>query len=285
MIIPLKINLKDKVAVITGGGGILCGSFSEALAECGAKVAIIDINKEAAEKVAEKIKANGGIAIAIKANVLDLESLQKAEKVISHEFGSWSILINGAGGNRPNGTTSNEYLTKEDLISKKNGIFTFFDLERESVEFIFNLNFIGTFLSTQVFAKKMVNEEGAVIINISSMNAYRPLTKIPAYSAAKAAINNFTQWLAVHMAKVNIRVNAIAPGFFLTEQNRSLLTNNDGSFNTRAEKILNHTPMGRFGEPEELLGTLLWLIDEKASSFVNGVVIPVDGGFSAYSGV
>ncbi len=285
MKIPLKINLKDKVAVITGGGGVICGCFSEALAKCGAKVAIIDLNKKAAEKVAEKIKANGGIAIAIRADVLDLESLQKAEKVISDGFGSWSILINGAGGNHPNGTTSKEYLMKEDLISKNDGVFTFFDLERESIEFIFNLNFIGTFLSTQVFAKKMVNVQGAVIINISSMNAYRPLTKIPAYSGAKAAVSNFTQWLAVHMSKVNIRVNAIAPGFFLTEQNRSLLTNDDGSFNTRAEKILNHTPMGRFGEPEELLGTLLWLIDEKASSFVNGVVIPVDGGFSAYSGV
>ena len=285
MNLPLKINLKGKVAIITGGAGVLCGCFSEALAECGAKVAIIDINKDAAEKVVDKIIAKRGIAIAIKANVLDMESLQKAEKIISEEFGSWSILINGAGGNHPKATTSKEYLTKEDLTNKHNEIITFFDLEKEGIEFIFNLNFIGMFLSTQAFAKKMITEEDAVIINIASMNAIRPLTKIPAYSAAKAAVCNFTQWLAVHMSKVNIRVNAIAPGFFLTEQNRTLLTNKDGSFNTRAKKILNNTPMGRFGKPEELLGTILWLIDGKASGFVNGVVIPVDGGFSAYSGV
>ncbi len=285
MNLPFKINLKDKVAVITGGGGILCGCFAEALAKCGAKIAIIDINKEAAEKVVEKIKGNGGEAMAVMADVLDLKSLQEAENVISREFGSWSILINGAGGNHPKGTTSNEYLTKEDLTKKKEGIFTFFDLTREGIEFIFDLNFIGTLLSTQVFAKQLINKRGAVIINISSMNAYRPLTKIPAYSAAKAAVSNFTQWLAVHLSKVGIRVNAIAPGFFLTEQNRPLLVNEDGSFKARAEKILNHTPMGRFGKPEELIGTLLWLIDENASSYVNGVVIPVDGGFSAYSGV
>lgn len=285
MKLPLKINLKGKVAIITGGAGVLCGYFSEALAKCGAKVAIIDINKDAAEKLTNKIIAEGGVGIAVKADLLDMESLQKAEKIISEEFGSWSILINGVGGNHPKGTTSKEYLTKEDLTNKQNEIITFFDLEREGIEFIFNLNFLGVFLSTQVFAKRMITEENSVIINISSMNAYRPLTKIPAYSAAKAAVSNFTQWLAVHMSKVNIRVNAIAPGFFLTEQNRILLTNKDGSFNTRAKKILNNTPMGRFGIPEELLGTLLWLIDEKASSFVNGVVIPVDGGFSAYSGV
>ncbi|MFX1419877.1 MAG: SDR family oxidoreductase [Promethearchaeota archaeon] len=285
MNIPLKINLKDKVAVITGGGGVLCGCFSEALAECGAKVAIIDINEEAAKKVVEKIKAAGGTAIAVRADILDFESLKRAEMIISEKFGTWNILINGAGGNHPKGTTSKEYLTKEDLMSKENESITFFDLEREGIEFVFNLNFIGMFLSTQVFAKKMINKKNPVIINISSMNADRPLTKIPAYSGAKAAVSNFTKWLAVHMSKVNIRVNAIAPGFFLTEQNRQLLTNNDGSFNARAEKIISHTPMGRFGKPEELIGTLLWLIDENASGFVNGVVIPVDGGFSAYSGV
>jgi NAD(P)-dependent dehydrogenase (short-subunit alcohol dehydrogenase family) len=285
MKIPFKINLKDKVAVIIGGGGVLCGCFSEALAECGAQVVILDINKAAAEKVAERIKANGGIALAIETDILDIESLKRAEKIISEKFGMWSILINGAGGNHPKGTTSNEFLTKEDLLRKKGEIFTLFDLEREDIEFIFDLNFIGMFLSTQIFGKKMVNEKNAVIINISSMNAYRPLTKIPAYSGAKAAVSNFTKWLAVYMSKVNIRVNAIAPGFFLTEQNRRLLINDDGSFNTRAEKIVNHTPMGRFGKTEELIGTLLWLIDEDASSFVNGVVIPVDGGFSAYSGV
>ncbi|MFX0037162.1 MAG: SDR family oxidoreductase [Candidatus Hermodarchaeota archaeon] len=285
MNLPFKIKLKDKVALITGGGGVLCGCFAEALAQCGAKIAIIDINKEAAEKIVEKIKRNGGMAKAVKADVLDLKSLQEAEKVISREFGSWSILINGAGGNHPKGTTSNEYLSREDLIKKNKGIFTFFDLTREGIEFIFDLNFIGTFLPIQVFAKKMINQKGAIIINISSMNAFRPLTKIPAYSGAKAAVSNFTQWLAVHFSKVNIRVNAIAPGFFLTEQNRSLLINEDGSFKARAEKILDHTPMGRFGKPEDLLGTILWLIDENASSYVNGVIIPVDGGFSAYSGV
>ncbi len=285
MNLPFKSNLKDKVAIITGGAGVLCGCFSEALAACGVKVAIIDINKDAAENLVDKIAAKQGVAIAVKANVLDMESLQKAERIISKEFGSWSILINGAGGNHPKATTSKEYLTKEDLTNKQKEIITFFDLEKEGIEFIFNLNFIGMFLSTQAFAKKMITEKEAIIINIASMNAIRPLTKIPAYSAAKAAVSNFTQWLAVHMSKVNIRVNAIAPGFFLTEQNRILLTNKDGSFNTRAEKILNNTPMGRFGEPEELIGTLLWLIDEKASSFVNGIVIPVDGGFSAYAGV
>ncbi len=285
MNLHLKINLEGKIAIITGGAGVLCGCFSEALAECGVKVAIIDINKDAAEKVVDKINSKQGVAIAVKANVLDMESLQKAERIISKEFGSWSILINGAGGNHPKATTSKEYLIKEDLTNKQNEIITFFDLKKEAIEFIFNLNFIGMFLSTQAFAKKMVTEKDAIIINIASMNAIRPLTKIPAYSAAKAAVSNFTQWLAVHMSKVNIRVNAIAPGFFLTEQNRILLTNKDGSFNARANKILNNTPMGRFGKPEELIGTLLWLIDEKASSFVNGVVIPVDGGFSAYSGV
>ncbi len=285
MNLPLKINLEGKVAIITGGAGVLCGCFSEALAECGVKVAIIDINKDAAEKVVDKINSKQGVAISVKADVLDMESLKKAERIISKEFGSWSILINGAGGNHPKATTSKEYLTMEDLTNKQKGIITFFDLEKEGIEFIFNLNFIGMFLATQVFAKKMMTEKDAIIINIASMNAIRPLTKIPAYSAAKAAVSNFTQWLAVHMSKVKIRVNAIAPGFFLTEQNRILLTNKDGSFNARAEKILNNTPMGRFGEPEELIGTLLWLIDEKASSFVNGIVIPVDGGFSAYAGV
>ena len=285
MNLPFKTNLKGKVAIITGGAGVLCGCFSEALAACGVKVAIIDINKDAAENLVDKITAKQGVAIAVKANVLDMESLQKAERIISKEFGSWSILINGAGGNHPKATTSKEYLTKEDLTNKRKEIITFFDLEKEGIEFIFNLNFIGMFLATQVFAKKMINEKGAIIINIASMNAIRPLTKIPAYSAAKAAVSNFTQWLAVHMSKVKIRVNAIAPGFFLTEQNRILLTNKDGLFNTRAEKILNNTPMGRFGEPEELIGTLLWLVDENASSFVNGIVIPIDGGFSAYAGV
>jgi len=280
-----KIDLSNKVIVITGGAGELCGRFSEALAECGAKVAIIDLRKEAAEGLAHKIIKKGGTAIGIEANVLELKSLLKAEIVLKKEFGLCNILINGAGGNHPKGTTSNEFMTLEDLDSEKKNIITFFDLDQKGIEFVFNLNFLGTLLPTQVFAKHMINQKSGVIINISSMNAFTPLTKIPAYSGAKAAVSNFTQWLAVYFSKVGIRVNAIAPGFFLTEQNRSLLTNKDGSLTNRGNKILNMTPMGRFGNPEELIGTLLWLIDETASSFVNGVIIPVDGGFSAYSGV
>lgn len=280
-----KIDLRDKTAVVTGGAGELCGCFSEALANNGAKVAILDLRKEAAEDLASKIKGKGGIAIGIETNVLDLKSLQNAEKKVKKEYGPCNVLINGAGGNHPKGTTSNEFLTLEDLKIEKEDFITFFDLDQKGIEFVFDLNFIGTLLPTQVFAKHMINQEGATIINISSMNAFTPLTKIPAYSGAKAAVSNFTQWLAVHFSKVNIRVNAIAPGFFLTEQNRSLLTNEDGSFTERAERILNKTPIGRFGKPEELIGTLLWLVDERASGFVNGVIIPVDGGFSAYSGV
>jgi len=280
-----KIDLRDKTAVVTGGAGELCGCFSEALANNGAKVAILDLRKEAAEDLASMIKEKGGIAIGIETNVLDLKSLQNAEKIVKKEYGPCNILINGAGGNHPKGTTSNEFLTLEDLKIEKEDFITFFDLDQKGIEFVFNLNFIGTLLPTQVFAKHMINQEGATIINISSMNAFTPLTKIPAYSGAKAAVSNFTQWLAVHFSKVNIRVNAIAPGFFLTEQNRALLTNEDGSFTERAVRILNKTPIGRFGKPEELIGTLLWLVDEKASGFVNGVIIPVDGGFSAYSGV
>lgn len=280
-----KIDLRDKTAVVTGGAGELCGCFSEALANYGAKVAILDLRKEAAEDLASKIKEKGGIAIGIETNVLDLKSLQNAEKIVKKEYGPCNILINGAGGNHPKGTTSNEFLTLEDLKIEKEDFITFFDLDQKGIKFVFDLNFIGTLLPTQIFAKHMINQEGATIINISSMNAFTPLTKIPAYSGAKAAVSNFTQWLAVHFSKVNIRVNAIAPGFFLTEQNRSLLTNEDGSFTERAVRILNKTPIGRFGKPEELIGTLLWLVDERASGFVNGVIIPVDGGFSAYSGV
>ena len=285
MKVPLNIDLKGKVAVVTGGGGVLCGYFSEALAACGAKVAVLDLKKEAAEQVVKKIIDNGGTGLPIEANVLQLDSLQKAEKIISEEFGSYNILINGAGGNHPKGTTSKEFLFKEDLEEKSGGNISFFDLEPEGIKFVFDLNFLGTLLPTQVFARKMLNQKGAVIINMSSMNAFTPLTKIPAYSGAKAAVSNFTQWLSVHMSKVGIRVNAIAPGFFLTDQNRNLLIKDDGSFTERAKKIISQTPMERFGKPEDLLGTLLWLIDEEASGFVNGIVVPVDGGFSAYSGV
>ena len=285
MEIPFTIDLKDKVVVITGGAGVICSCFAEALGHCGAKVALLDLNRENAEVVVENIKAKGGEALAIEANVLDKESLRKADHKINNIFGTCDILINGAGGNHPKGTTTKEFLEIEDLDVANSDLTTFFDLDPDGIKFVFDLNFIGTLIASQIFGESMVKKKGATIINISSMNAFSPLTKIPAYSGAKAAVSNFTQWLAVHMSKVGIRVNAMAPGFFLTDQNRSLLINNDGSFNARAEKIIGQTPMGRFGKPEELLGTLFWLIDDGASGFVNGVVIPVDGGFSAYSGV
>lgn len=284
MKIPFDIDLKNKIAVVTGGGGVLCAVFAKALAKCGAKVAVLDLNKESANKVADEINAAGGIAIGVKANVLEKKSLEEAKRVISENFGNCDILINGAGGNHPKGTTTKEYLFSEDLENSEE-LTTFFDLDPNGIEFVFNLNFIGTLLPTQVFAKEMTKKEGSVVINISSMNAFTPLTKIPAYSGAKAAVSNFTKWLAVHMSKVGIRVNAIAPGFFVTNQNHTLLFNSEGSYTPRAEKIINNTPMERFGKPEELVGTLLWLVDENASGFVNGTVIPVDGGFSAYSGV
>ncbi len=283
MKIPFDIDLKGKVAVVTGGGGVLCAMFSKALAKCGAKVAVMDLREEAAQAVADEIVKDGGIAIGVGANVLEPESLAKAREIVNEKLGTCDILLNGAGGNNPRGTTTKEYLFKEDIGNSE--ISTFFDLDPKGVEFVFNLNFIGTLLPTQAFSKDMIDKDGATIINISSMNAFCPLTKIPAYSGAKAAISNFTQWLAVHMSKVGIRVNAIAPGFFVTNQNRALLFNEDGTPTPRTDKILSQTPMDRFGEPEELIGTLLWLVDKGASGFVNGVVVPVDGGFAAYSGV
>ena len=286
MNLPFNVDLSGKVAVVTGAGGVLCSSFAEALAECGAKVAVLDLRLEAAETVANRINANGGTARAYACNVLDKESLNAAKAAIDTELGACSILINGAGGNNPKGTTTKEYLDVEDLDPETTkDITTFFDLDPKGIEFVFNLNFLGTLLPTQVFARDMAKQADPVIINVSSMNAFRPLTKIPAYSGAKAAVSNFTQWLAVHFAKVGIRCNAIAPGFFVTDQNRALLMNPDGSLTPRSQKILAATPMGRFGEPDELLGTLLWLVNAKASGFVNGVVIPIDGGFAAYSGV
>ncbi|MBO7329973.1 MAG: SDR family oxidoreductase [Lentisphaeria bacterium] len=281
----MKVELKDKVAVLTGGGGILCSVMAKALAKAGAKVAILDLRAEAAESVAAEIVAEGGQAIGLGANVLELASLEAAEAKIREVFGPCDILVNGAGGNNPKGTTSKEYLTKEDLLAKAEGITTFFDLDPAGVGFVFNLNFLGTLLPTQVFCKHMAANNGGNVINISSMNAFCPLTKIPAYSGAKAAISNFTQWLAVHFSKVNIRVNAIAPGFFLTNQNRTLLTNPDGSLTARGNTILTHTPMGKFGQPEDLVGALLFLLDDEAAGFINGVVLPIDGGFAAFSGV
>ncbi len=282
MQLPFNIDLNNKVAVVTGGGGILCSAFAKALAQNGAKVAVLDLKEEAANKVAEEIRANGETAIGVGCNVLEAESMQKARDRVFNELGPCNILINGAGGNNPKGTTSKDYLFKEDLAGIE-GVTTFFDLDPKGIEFVFNLNFLGTLIPTQAFAKDMIDKD-AIIINISSMNAFTPLTRIPAYSGAKAAVSNFTQWLAVHFSKVGIRVNAIAPGFFLTNQNRSLLTNADGSYTERAQKIINMTPMSRFGEDEELLGTLLYLCSD-ATKFVTGIVIPVDGGFSAYSGV
>ena len=286
MKLPFQINLNGKTAVVTGAGGVLCSSFAEALAECGANVAVLDLRLEAAEAVASKIRANGGKANAYACNVLDKASLEEARSKINAELGECSILINGAGGNNPKGTTTKEYLFPEDLDEDAaKDITTFFDLDPKGIEFVFNLNFLGTLLTTQVFAQDMVGKENATIINISSMNSYKPLTKIPAYSAAKAAISNFTQFMAVHFSEVGLRVNAIAPGFFSTNQNKALLYNEDGSLTPRSEKILGHTPLGRFGVPEDLTGSLLFLADENYSKFVTGVIIPVDGGFSAYSGV
>lgn len=281
MNLPFEVDLKDKVVVVTGAGGVLCSMFSEAMAKTGAKVALLDLNQDAANVCAEKIKSEGGTAKAYGCDVLDKESIEKVHDEILKDFGTCDILINGAGGNSPKATCDNEYFSPEDLGNIK----TFFDLDRSGVEFVFHLNFLGTLLPTQVFAKDMIEKEDASIINISSMNAYTPLTKIPAYSGAKAAISNFTQWLAVHFSKTNIRCNAIAPGFFVTKQNEKLLFLEDGTPTKRTNKILAATPMGRFGEAEELIGTLLFLVSKKASGFVNGVVIPVDGGFSAYSGV
>ena len=284
MKLPFDLDLSGKVVVITGGGGVLCGMFAKALGKTGAKIAVLDLNEAAAKKVAEEITADGGIAAGYQANVLNLDSLKTAREAILKDFGKCDILINGAGGNNPKGTTTKEYLFPEDLDCKEE-ITTFFDLDPDGISFVFNLNFLGTLLPTQVFAKDMAENKKGNIINISSMNAFTPLTKIPAYSGAKAAVSNFTQWLAVHFSKVGIRVNAIAPGFFVTAQNKNLLFNEDGTPTPRTGKILSATPMGRFGDAEELIGTLLWLVNDAASSFVDGVVVPVDGGFSAYSGV
>lgn len=285
MKLPFNIDLNNKVVVITGGAGVLGSSWVDALAECGAKVAILDRSLESAEKKAIEVVANGKIAIGIEANVLDKASLKKAHEIILEKFGPCDILINGAGGNNPKGSTTKEYLYEEDLENDNKDLVTFFDLDEDGIRFVFDLNFLGTLLPSQEFSRDMIGRKGCSIINISSMNAFTPLTKIPAYSGAKAAVSNFTEWLAVHMSKVGIRVNAIAPGFFVTKQNESLLKNSDGSYNERSHKILNATPMGRFGESEELIGALLFLVNEEASSFVNGIVIPIDGGFSAYSGV
>ncbi len=285
MNVPFKVDLKGKVAAVTGGGGILCSSMAEALAACGARVAVLDLRKAAADKVADAIRAQGGEALGFECNVLEKGSIEACNVAVEAAFGPVDILINGAGGNHPKGTTTREQLTKEDLDHKAEGFVSFFDLDPAGIQFVFNLNFLGTLLPTQVFTKGMVHGKGGVVINISSMNSFKPLTKIPAYSAAKAAVSNFTQWLAVHLAPVNVRVNAIAPGFFLTDQNRTLLTTPDGSLTPRGNRIVAHTPMGKFGDPSDLIGALLWLVSDQAAGFVTGTVIPIDGGFSAFSGV
>ena len=278
-------NLKNRVAVVTGGGGVLCSGFAKALARQGAKVAVLDINGEAAQKVADEIVAEGGEAAAFACNVLRKESMQKARDAVLERFGTCDILLNGAGGNNPKGTTTKETLEKVDLLQNAPDVKTFFDLDPEGISFVFNLNFLGTLIPTQVFAPDMAKKENTCIVMITSMNAYCPLTKIPAYSAAKAAVQNFTQFMAVHFADVGIRVNAIAPGFFSTNQNKTLLWNEDGSPTARTGKILAATPMKRFGEPQELEGALLFLCDEAYSGFITGTTIAVDGGFNAYSGV
>lgn len=282
MNLPINTDLTNKVAVITGAGGVLCGDFAKVIAASGAKVALLDINQEAAQKVADAIIAAGGTATAYKCDVLNKEACIAVANQVQADMGSCDILINGAGGNNPRATTDKEYFAVGDLEGDTR---SFFDLESSGVEFVFNLNFLGTLIPTQAFAAQMIGKSGCNIINISSMNAYTPLTKIPAYSGAKAAISNFTQWLAVHFSKVGIRCNAIAPGFFVTAQNEKLLFNPDGTPTARTGKILAATPMGRFGKSEELNGALLFLLNNEAASFITGVVIPVDGGFSSYSGV
>ena len=281
----LNENLKGRVAVITGGGGVLCSGFAKDLASFGVKVAVLDLREDAAQKVVDEINADGGTALAVGCNVLEAESLENARQKINSTLGTCDILINGAGGNSPLGTTTKDTLEFSDLAEKAEGVKTFFDLDAKGIEFVFNLNFLGTLLTTQCFAKDMVGKEHACILNISSMNSYRPLTRIPAYSAAKAAVSNFTQIMAVHFADVGIRVNAIAPGFFSTNQNKTLLFNEDGSLTARSNKIISHTPLRRFGVPSDLTGALIFLCDEEYSGFITGVILPVDGGFSAYSGV
>ena len=278
--LPLHHDFTGKVVVITGAGGVLCGDMARAYAKAGAKVAALDLNEEAVKKLAAELKAEGLICEGYKANVLERDALEAVHQQVLADLGPCDILINGAGGNNPRATTDNEYQHEA-----KEGQKTFFDLDAAGVDFVFKLNFQGTLLPTQVFAKDMVERKCGNILNISSMNAYTPLTKIPAYSGAKAGISNFTQWLATHFAGTGIRCNAIAPGFLVSNQNRALLFNEDGTPTARSNKILNGTPMGRFAESEELLGGMFFLTDDKAASAVTGVILPIDCGFAAYSGV
>lgn len=281
MLVPNYDFYKGKVVVITGAGGVLCGVLAEAYAKVGCKVALLDLSFERADECASRLREAGCVARAYACNVLQPESIKKAHEAILNDLGKCDILVNGAGGNNPKATTDDEYFAPDHAGQMK----TFFDLDQAGIEFVFNLNYMGTLLPSKEFALDMLDKEGCSILNISSMNAFTPLTKIPAYSGAKAAVSNFTQWLAVHFSKVGIRCNAIAPGFFVTAQNEKLLFNEDGTPTARTEKILRNTPMDRFGKAEELVGATLFLTNNDASSFVNGVVLPIDGGFSAYSGV
>jgi len=275
--LPFKVDLSGKIAVVTAAGGVLMSDFAKALGACGARVALLGPHMSNLIPVADEIGEN---ALPVETDCTNKQSLLAARELIHEKWGKVNFLINGAGGNSPRATTQNETMTP-DLPDE---VKSFFDLDEDGLSFVFNLNIMSAFLTSQVFAEDML-ENGGGIINISSMNAFRPLTKIPAYSAAKAGVSNFTQWLAVHFAPCGIRVNAIAPGFFVTKQNQALLFNPDGTPTARSGKILAATPQKRFGKVSDLIGTLLWLADDNASGFVTGTVIPVDGGFAAYSGV
>ena len=278
--LPINIDYSGKVVVVTGAGGLICGAMARAFAQSGAKVAALDLNEEAVKQLADELRAEGFVCEGYKANVLDVESLEEVHKALLSDLGECDILVNGAGGNNPRATTDNEYQHEA-----KEGGKSFFDLSPDGVDFVFKLNFQGTLLPTQTFARDMVAKKSGCILNVSSMNAYTPLTKIPAYSAAKAGISNFTQWLATHFAGTGIRCNAIAPGFLVSAQNYKLLFSEDGTPTPRSAKILNGTPMGRFVDSSELLGGTLFLCDDKSASAITGVVLPIDCGFAAYSGV